>query len=108
MVERSIKDRVLSGLVEEVKARRLGDPLDEGTTMGALVNEDQMNRVLGFHSLGSPLLDLPGVMLQSLTFTVMRHLAASNEVERIYSSNPAAYPVGGRKQKQGTSWVRSF
>ena len=39
-------------------------------------------------------------------FTVMRHLADSNEVERIYSSNPAAYPVGGRKQKQGTSWGR--
>ncbi len=37
-------------------------------------------------------------------FTVMRQLAASNEVERIYSSNPAAYPVGGRKQKQGTRW----
>ena len=39
-------------------------------------------------------------------FTLMRHLAASNEVERIYSSNPAAYPVGGRKQKQGTTWSR--
>jgi GAF domain-containing protein len=39
-------------------------------------------------------------------FTVMRHLADSNEVERIYSSNPAAYPLGGRKQKQGTSWGR--
>ncbi len=39
-------------------------------------------------------------------FTVMRHRADSNEVERIYSSNPAAYPVGGRKQKQGTRWGR--
>jgi hypothetical protein len=36
--------------------------------------------------------------------TVMRHLTATAEVERIYSSNRAAYPVGGRKQKQGTSW----
>ena len=39
-------------------------------------------------------------------FTVMRHLAGSSEVERIYSSNPAAYPVGGRKQKQDTRWGR--
>lgn len=37
-------------------------------------------------------------------FTVMRHLALSNEVERVYSNNPEAYPVGGRKQKQNTAW----
>ncbi len=37
-------------------------------------------------------------------FTVMRLLAAGSEVERLYSSNPAAYPVGGRKQKQDTRW----
>jgi GAF domain-containing protein len=36
--------------------------------------------------------------------TVMRHVAATAEVERIYSSNPRAYPVGGRKHKQGTPW----
>jgi hypothetical protein len=37
-------------------------------------------------------------------FTVMRHRIESAEVERIYSSNTAAYPVGGRKQKMGTPW----
>jgi hypothetical protein len=36
--------------------------------------------------------------------TIMRHVGATAEVERIYSSNPRAYPVGGRKQKQGTPW----
>jgi GAF domain-containing protein len=36
--------------------------------------------------------------------TVMRHVTTTAEVERIYSSNPRAYPVGGRKQKQGTTW----
>lgn len=30
--------------------------------------------------------------------TVFRYLAASGEVERIHSSDPAAYPVGGRKR----------
>ena len=37
-------------------------------------------------------------------FTVMRYLPATVEVERLYSSNPAAYPSGGRKPKQGTPW----
>jgi GAF domain-containing protein len=39
-------------------------------------------------------------------FTVNRHLAASAEVERLYSSNPTAYPVGGRKHKRDTPWGR--
>jgi GAF domain-containing protein len=39
-------------------------------------------------------------------FTMMRVHEAESEVERIYSSNPAAYPVGGRKQKRGTPWSR--
>lgn len=37
-------------------------------------------------------------------FTLMRVHEATAEVERIYSSNTAAYPVGGRKQKRGTPW----
>jgi len=37
-------------------------------------------------------------------FTVMRHIERSAEVERVYSDNVKAYPVGGRKQKIGTPW----
>lgn len=37
-------------------------------------------------------------------FTLMRVHEASAEVERIYSSNTMAYPVGGRKHKLGTPW----
>jgi GAF domain-containing protein len=37
-------------------------------------------------------------------FTVTRSLLDTMEVERAYSSNPAVYPVGGRKQKQNTPW----
>jgi len=37
-------------------------------------------------------------------FTVLRYLPQTVEVERLYSSNPAAYPRGGRKRKQGTLW----
>jgi hypothetical protein len=35
-------------------------------------------------------------------FTVTRSILQTKEVERAYSSNPTAYPVGGRKQKQDT------
>jgi GAF domain-containing protein len=38
--------------------------------------------------------------------TVMRHHAAEQEVERLYSSNTQAYPVGGRKVKQDSDWSR--
>jgi len=37
-------------------------------------------------------------------FTIMRLHAATHEVERLYSSLPDAYPVSGRKPKQGTPW----
>lgn len=37
-------------------------------------------------------------------FTALNHLPASGEVERLYSSHPDAYPVGGRKKKQDTHW----
>jgi GAF domain-containing protein len=37
-------------------------------------------------------------------FTVMRHRETTAEVERVYSNNTKAYPLGGRKQKMGTPW----
>jgi len=40
-------------------------------------------------------------------FTLMRVHEATDEVERVYSSNTAAYPVGGRKVKRGTPWSRA-
>jgi len=40
-------------------------------------------------------------------FTLMRVHEASSEVERIYSSSTAAYPVGGRKDKRDTPWSRA-
>jgi GAF domain-containing protein len=38
-------------------------------------------------------------------FTIMRFDAERIEVERLYSSDPAAYPVGGRKKKARTPWA---
>lgn len=39
-------------------------------------------------------------------FTVMRTHEALEEVERVYSSDIGAYPVGGRKKKKDTHWGR--
>jgi GAF domain-containing protein len=41
-----------------------------------------------------------------LLFTIMRVHEAAMEVERVHSSNIAAYPVGGRKTKRGTPWSK--
>src|SRR5215467_2762581 len=30
-------------------------------------------------------------------FTILRHVEADRAVERLYSSDPTAYPIGGRK-----------
>ncbi len=41
-------------------------------------------------------------------FTVSRNLPGGVEVERIYSSQPADYPVGGRNQVDQTEWTRQM
>lgn len=38
-------------------------------------------------------------------FTVMRFDPERLEVERVHSSQPSAYPVGGRKTKKDTPWA---
>jgi GAF domain-containing protein len=40
-------------------------------------------------------------------FTILRVHEAAMEVERVYSSNAEAYPVGGRKTKRGTPWSKA-
>jgi hypothetical protein len=39
-------------------------------------------------------------------FTAMRYLRATAEVERVYTSDAVAYPIGGRKIKRETPWTR--
>jgi hypothetical protein len=38
-------------------------------------------------------------------FTAMRYLP-SGEVERVHTSDPVAYPLGGRKPRRDTPWSR--
>jgi acyl-CoA reductase-like NAD-dependent aldehyde dehydrogenase len=50
---RAIYEDVVQGLAVAARAVRLGDPFDERTTMGALINERQRDRVLGYIRRGS-------------------------------------------------------
>ena len=52
IVEDSIKDRVLDKVMEVGKTLQPGDPLDPGTKMGAIVDQTQMERILGYIEAG--------------------------------------------------------
>jgi aldehyde dehydrogenase (NAD+)/betaine-aldehyde dehydrogenase len=53
LVQESIKDALLEKLVAITKSKvKLGDPLDAATTMGPVVSEPQLARVLGYIDAG--------------------------------------------------------
>ena len=52
MVERSIHDEFVTKLAERAKKLVPADPLDPKTRLGALVNESQMRKVLGYVETG--------------------------------------------------------
>ncbi len=48
VVDRAVSDALLPKVAEVVASFRVGDPLDPATTMGAVVDATQLDRVLGF------------------------------------------------------------
>jgi len=52
LVARSNYDAVVAGLAKAAAGVVLGDPFDERTTMGAIINERQLDRVLGYIDRG--------------------------------------------------------
>ncbi|WP_312934432.1 aldehyde dehydrogenase [Pseudomonas sp.] len=52
LVERSIRDQFLPKVLEALKAWKPGNPLDPSTTVGALVDTQQMNTVLSYIEAG--------------------------------------------------------
>ena len=46
-----------------------------------------------------------GAVIGHRLFTLMIFDDANYEVQRVYSSDPEHYPVGGRKHKGGTPWT---
>ncbi|HTX07354.1 MAG TPA: aldehyde dehydrogenase family protein [Solirubrobacteraceae bacterium] len=51
-VHDSLRDDVVSGLVDQARAVHVGDPFARETTMGALINQEQLDRVLGYIQKG--------------------------------------------------------
>jgi aminomuconate-semialdehyde/2-hydroxymuconate-6-semialdehyde dehydrogenase len=51
LVERSLYEKFVSEFVKRTKELVVGDPLEEGTRMGALVSEGHMNKVLSYIEL---------------------------------------------------------
>ncbi|MEA2453776.1 MAG: betaine-aldehyde dehydrogenase [Thermoleophilaceae bacterium] len=52
IVDSRIKDDVAAGLVEAARNIQVGDPFELGTTMGPLINEGQLERVMGYVRAG--------------------------------------------------------
>jgi len=52
VVEASVHDEFVDRLQKRVGGLRLGDPLDGGTTMGPVISQKQMERVLGYIGIG--------------------------------------------------------
>ena len=52
IVEDSIHDAFVEGLAKRARTLRLGNPLDSTTTMGPLISQRQMERVLGYIGAG--------------------------------------------------------
>lgn len=52
-VHESVYDEVLAGVTDKLKELRVGDPLDESTDMGSLINQKQYDRVLGYLADGN-------------------------------------------------------
>jgi betaine-aldehyde dehydrogenase len=53
LVHHSIVDEVVDGLAAQARNVRIGDPFEPGIQMGALVNREQMDRVLGYIDSGT-------------------------------------------------------
>ncbi len=51
-VHKKIRERFVERLVERTRAIRIGDPLDEATQMGPLVNAAQREKVLAYIEKG--------------------------------------------------------
>lgn len=82
-VQREILPQFLEEVVKRTKAIPLGDPLLEGTRMGALISKPQLEKVLGFVSQAKKEVFFPNLLiirleeplLMGIKATAWRHLS---------------------------------
>ena len=65
-----------------------------------------MARAQNYDELFAAVANISRHLIGHKLFTIMAVNAQANQVRRLYSSNSAAYPAGGAKQKQDTPWTR--
>jgi aldehyde dehydrogenase (NAD+) len=53
LVQRAVYDEVVDALSDRAKKMTVGDPMDGNTRLGAIVSEEQLERVLGYIRVGS-------------------------------------------------------
>jgi hypothetical protein len=75
-----------------------------------IIGMQDIHHVMGLTADGSPTAAFAAVdalatrIFQPDLLTITRTLLETMEVERVYSSDPVNYPIGGRNQKRGTAW----
>ena len=79
LVHRSQYDEVAERLAESARAQQVGDPLDQTTTMGALITAEHRDRVMGYIDkgvgegarllTGGHIVDGPGFFVEPTIFT---------------------------------------
>lgn len=62
-MQREILPQFLEEVVKRTKAIPLGDPLLEGTRMGALISKPQLEKVLGFVSQAKKEVFFPNLLI---------------------------------------------
>jgi len=87
-----------SGADEPTAPRRALTPADLAALAAASEAADQPAAVFGAVEA------LSAATIGHRLFTIMRFDAARSEVERVHTSLPSAYPVGGRKAKPESAW----
>jgi GAF domain-containing protein len=79
--------------------RRCLDLTDLGKLASAIAADGQP------HTIYRAVEALSGEVIGHRLFTIMQLVTGGLQVERVYTSHPAVYPVGGRKQKADTNWA---
>jgi hypothetical protein len=66
---------------------------------------DALRAANSAHSIHTALESVSQPVIGHRLFTIMRFDVTRSEVERVHSSLPSVYPVGGRKKKVDTKWA---
>ena len=105
VIDFRINDRTKGYPLRKVRVHASHDEIDSLVQDGFLLRRGLFSGAW-VNRLGAAVDRLVQEVIGHRLFTMMRVHEATSEVERIYSSNLGAYPVGGRKQKGGTPWGR--